>query len=114
MKRLFMISNKLPLQVTDINGKKELEPTNDGFDSGLKRFYESFDIKWIGMAGANIDEINENEKIDLDNKYRKDNCIPIYLDQELRRKFLEGFCDNTIWPLFNYFTQNTKYYPVYW
>lgn len=114
MKRLFMIANKLPLQVTDINGKKELEPVTDGFDSGLKRFYESFDIKWIGRAGVNIDEISENEKIGLDNKFRKDNCIPIYLDKGLRSEFLEGFCDNTIWPVFNYFTQNTKYYPSHW
>lgn len=114
MKRLFTIANKLPLQVTDIDGKKELEPVIEGFDSGLNRFYESFDIKWIGRAGVNIDEISENEKIDLDNKFRKDNCIPIYLNQELRSEFLEGFCDNTIWPLFNYFTQNTKYYPANW
>jgi len=114
MKKLFLIANKLPLQVNDIDGKKELEPVLDGLDSGLKGFYESFDIKWIGRAGVNIDEISENEKIDLDNKFRKDNCIPIYLDQELRSAFLEGFCDNTIWPLFNYFTQNTKYYPANW
>lgn len=114
MKRLFMIANTLPLQVTDVDGKKELGPVTDGFDSGLKNFYESFDIKWIGRAGINIDEISENEKIDLDNKFRKDNCIPIYLDQELRHEFLEGFCDNTIWPLFNYFTQKTKYYPANW
>lgn len=114
MKRLFMIANRLPLQVTEIDGKKELTPFSDGFDSGLKKFYESFDIKWIGRAGVNIDEISEIEKIDLDNKFRKDNCIPIYLDQELREKFIEGFCENTIWPLFNYFTQNIKYSSNNW
>ncbi len=114
MKRLFMISNRLPMQVTNKNGEKVFEPITKGFDSGLKRFYESFDIKWIGRAGVNIDEISENDKIELDNKFRKDNCIPIYLNQTLRSEFLEGFCDNTIWPLFNYFTQNTKYSPKNW
>ena len=114
MKRLYMISNKLPIQVTNKNGEKIFEPITKGFDSGLKRFYESFDIKWIGRAGVNIDEISENDKIELDNKFRKDNCIPIYLDQQLRTEFLDGFCDNTIWPLFNYFTRNTKYSPKNW
>lgn len=114
MKRLFMIANRLPLHVTDVNGKKELEPFTEGFDSGLKKFYESFDIKWIGRAGVNIDEVSETEKIDFDNKFRKDNCIPIYLDHQLREEFVEGFCDNTIWPLFNYFTQNTRYNLAKW
>ncbi len=109
MKRLFMISNRLPIQVIDSNGKKEFVPLTDGFDSGLKRFYQSYDIKWAGRAGVDIDEISEKDKIEIDNNFRKENCIPIYLDQELRNEFLEGFCDNTVWPLFNYFTQKTKY-----
>jgi len=114
MKRLFMIANRLPFQVADNNGEKELIPLTDGFDSGLKRFYESFDIKWVGRAGINIDEISEKEKQDIDNKFRSDNCIPIYIDQQLRQEFVEGFCDNTIWPLFNYFTQFSRYNPENW
>ncbi|MEN8117410.1 MAG: bifunctional alpha,alpha-trehalose-phosphate synthase (UDP-forming)/trehalose-phosphatase [Bacteroidota bacterium] len=114
MKRLFMISNRLPLQIAENNGEKELAPISDGFDSGLKRFYESFDIKWIGRAGVNINEISENEKQDIDDKLRMENCIPIYLDQQLRYEFLEGFCDNTLWPLFNYFTQISRYNPAQW
>ena len=114
MKRLFMISNRLPLQVIENDGVKELIPISDGFDSGLNRFYESFDIKWIGRAGVNINEISENEKQDIDNKFRSENCIPIYLDQQIKYEFLEGFCENTIWPLFNYFTQFSRYNPTQW
>jgi len=114
MKRLFMISNRLPLQVIDNNGAKELTPISGGFDSGLKRFYESFDIKWIGRAGVNINEISENEKQDIDDKFRSENCIPIYFDQQLMGDFLEGFCENTIWPLFNYFTQISKFKHKQW
>lgn len=114
MKRLFMIANRLPLQVVSIDGEKRIIPREGGFASGLKRFYESYDIKWIGRAGVNIDEISESEKIDIDNKYRKDNCIPLYLDNDLKWKYLEGFCDNTIWPVFNYFPQIAKYDPENW
>lgn len=114
MKRLFMIANRLPLQVADNNGEKELIPFSDGYDSGLSNFYNSFDIKWVGRAGLNINEISENEKQDIDDKFRSDNCIPIYLDQHLREEFIEGFCDNTIWPVFNYFIQISKYNPVHW
>ena len=114
MKRLFMIANNLPLKVSEVDGKKALIPVSVDLDSGLKGFYASYDIKWIGRAGVNIDEISENEKMELDNKFRMDNCIPIYLNKDLRTDFLEGFSDNTIWPSFNYFTQNIKYDPVYW
>jgi len=114
MKRIFMIANRLPLQVVDNNGEKELTEITDGFDSGLKKFYESFDIKWLGRAGINIDDINENEKQEIDNKFRSNNCIPIHLDKLLREQFLEGFCNNTLWPLFNYFTQISKFIPEHW
>ncbi len=114
MKRLFMISNRLPLQVIDDNNERKLVPVSDGFDSGLKRFYEIYDTKWIGRTGVNINEISENEKQDIDDKFRAENCIPIYLDQQLKAEFIEGFCDNTIWPLFNYFTQNSRYNPINW
>ncbi len=114
MKRLFIISNRLPLQVSKENGMAELIPYSDGFDSGLKQFYESFDIKWIGRAGLNIDDISETEKIDIDNNLRQKNCIPVYLVQNLKNEFLEGFCENTLWPLFHYFAQITKYNPDQW
>lgn len=114
MKRLFMIANRLPLQVIVNNGEKELIPIDDGFDSGLNYFYDSFDIKWIGRSGVNVNEISELEKQHIDNNFRSENCIPIYLDQHLREEFIEGFCDNTIWPLFNYFTQITRYNPTQW
>jgi trehalose 6-phosphate synthase/phosphatase len=114
MKRLFMIADKLPLQVIENNGEKELIPNTDGFDSGLSNFYNSFDIKWVGRAGVNINEISEIEKQEIDNKFRSENCIPIYLDKHLRGEYIEGFCGNTIWPVFNYFTQISRYNPAHW
>ena len=114
MKRIFMVANQLPFKVVDSNGEKILIPVSGGLDSGLKRFYESFDIKWIGRAGLNINEINESEKQNIDNQFRSENCIPIHLDRQIREKFLEGFCNNTLWPLFNYFTQISKFNPENW
>ncbi len=114
MKRLFKIANRLPFQVIGNNGEKELIPFSNGFDSGLSNFYNSFDIKWVGRAGVNINEISEVEKQDIDNKLKSENCIPIYLDKHLRGEFIEGFCDNTIWPVFNYFTQISRYDPTHW
>ncbi|WP_340112344.1 bifunctional alpha,alpha-trehalose-phosphate synthase (UDP-forming)/trehalose-phosphatase [Maribellus mangrovi] len=114
MKRLFMISNRLPFEVNNNNGDKELIPFGDVFDSGLRNFYNSFDIKWVGRAGINIDQINESEKQFIDNKFRSENCIPIYLDQQLNSEFIEGFCDNTIWPVFNYFIETSRYNPDFW
>ncbi|MBT3242269.1 MAG: bifunctional alpha,alpha-trehalose-phosphate synthase (UDP-forming)/trehalose-phosphatase [Bacteroidetes bacterium] len=114
MKRLFMIANRLPLEVSKLEGEIEIVPRRDGFSSGLKRFYESFDIKWIGRAGLDINEISENEKMKIDNHFRSGNCIPVYLDQELKQEYLEGFCDNTLWPVFNYFTQKAQYETSYW
>ena len=114
MKRIFMIANRLPLELQEIDAQKQLITRRDGFASGLKRFYESHDIKWIGRAGMDINDVNETEKINFDNQFRSNNCIPIYLDQPLKEAYLEGFCDNTLWPAFNYFAQKAKYDPLNW
>ncbi len=114
MKRLFMIANRLPWSIIKKEGQKELEVLKGNFDSGLKRFYESFDIKWIGRAGLNINEISEVEKQEIDNQFRLHNCIPIYLDKQLRDDFIYGFCDNTVWLLFNYYNQMAKFKPEHW
>ncbi len=114
MKRLFMIANRLPFEVSKIDGKIDVVARRDGLSSGLTRFYESFDIKWVGRPGLDIDEISENEKMNLDNRFRSENCIPVYLDHHLKQEYLEGYCDNTLWPVFNYFTQKARYENSYW
>jgi len=114
MKRIFMIANRLPMELQEIDAQKQLVTRRDGFASGLKRFYESHDIKWIGRAGMDINDVSETEKMNFDNQFRSNNCIPIYLDQPLKEAYLEGFCDNTLWPTFNYFSQKAKYDPVNW
>ncbi len=114
MRRLFMIANRLPLEAKTENGNIEVIPRVDGYSSGLQKFYASYDIKWIGRAGLNINEISENDKIDLDNKFRQKDCIPIHLDTELKKSYLEGFCENTLWPVFNYFTEKSRYEEENW
>ena len=114
MNRLFMIANHLPVQYKVNEDKFEQVDEIHGFDSGLKKFYASFDIKWAGRAGISIEEISEIQKQEIDAKYRSENCIPIYLDQQLRFEHIEGFCENTIWPAFNYFMQKTRYSSEYW
>ncbi len=114
MKRLFVISNRLPAEVKTIDGKKKVFSRDSGFYHGLQGFHNEYDIKWIGRGGVNIDEISDAEKMELDSHFRKQNCIPVYIDQKLRADYLEGFCDHTIWPLFNYFSQFADFDPSQW
>jgi trehalose 6-phosphate synthase/phosphatase len=114
MDRLFIIADRLPVEFEETNGEIELVPSAEGFDSGLEDFYASHDVTWVGRLQGSGREINETEKTRLEPAFRKARCIPVYLDPSIREKCIEGFCDNTLWPLFNYFTQLTRYPPVCW
>lgn len=114
MKRIFKISNRLPLEIQQLNGDLRLVTRKDGFATGLKGFYDSHEIKWIGRAGMAIDELSENQRMRFDNEFRMNHCLPVYLNSELKRSYLDGFCDHTLWPLFNYFPQKARYAPEYW
>lgn len=114
MKRLFIISNNLPVQVEIEDGIKTIEPTIGDFTAGLDLFYDKYISTWIGKNGLYADDLKQNVKEETDNLLAQKRCKSIYLSRDLNEKFEEGFCNNTLWPLFHYFLQNTSYYKENW
>ena len=52
MKRLFIISNQLPVNIRKVDEKFQIEPGDERERTGLNDFYNSFDCQWIGLRGA--------------------------------------------------------------
>src|SRR5262249_58421234 len=38
----------------------------------------------------------------------------VFLSEEEKETFYEGFCNNTLWPLFHYFLSKVRYEDVLW
>jgi trehalose 6-phosphate synthase/phosphatase len=67
---------------------------------------------WIGWPGGTISTKNKDavKRVALD-EY---NSYPVFLSESEMEQFYQGFCNNTIWPLFHYFLVYTRYEQEYW
>jgi len=115
LERLILVSNRLPVNVSkDENGEFVYESSSGGLATGLSSVYQNYDGFWMGWPGIAEDELTEKEKYKMANKLKKDDNYPIFLNQNELDNYYYGFCNRTLWPLFHYFTQYTKYPEKYW
>lgn len=106
-RRIFIVSNRLPVTVKQKNGGFELIPSVGGLATGLKSIFEQKNCIWIGWPGLTIH--SDTDKQTITTELQKLRMIPVFLNTQEIKKSYEGFCNVTIWPLFHYFTQYTDY-----
>jgi trehalose 6-phosphate synthase/phosphatase len=110
MSKIIFISNRLPVTVNKNDEKLDYQKSIGGLATGLKGYHEQSDSLWAGWPGISDDEINDNDKANIQNELKSSyNCLPVFLSDEDIEKYYYGFCNNTIWPLFHYFTNKTEY-----
>lgn len=115
MERLILVSNRLPVTVNKI-GKEEFEfrQSTGGLATGLSSVYKNYEGFWMGWPGLTSDELSEKEQYKLKNQLQKEKNYPLFLSQKDLNNYYYGFCNKTLWPLFHYFTQYTRYPEKYW
>jgi trehalose 6-phosphate synthase/phosphatase len=115
MSRIIIISNRLPVTVKK-NGKRlEYIDSIGGLSTGLKKYHEEADSVWVGWPGIAEEELTSREKRSIEKTLKeKYNCLPVFLTQDEVDKYYFGFCNNTIWPLFHYFSSQTQYDITTW
>ncbi len=113
MKRILVISNRLPVTVTKRENKIRLNPSVGGLATGLSSLAKSYENIWIGWPGIALERVAEERK-KITRRLKQDNCHPIFIKQNDIENYYLGFCNRTIWPLFHYFTQYSVYNRKNW
>ncbi len=115
MGRIIFVSNLLPLKIVKArNGKINLQQRIGGYSSGLTKFYQDNHTAWIGTTGIDKSKLQASEKEKIGEELMKHNCYPIYLKKRVREKYLEGYCNTTLWSLFHYFNELATYRKEDW
>jgi len=113
MKRLIIVSNRLPITVK-IKGKAiHFEESTGGLATGLGSLYKSKNALWIGWPGISREKIEGREE-EIKTKMLSENCYPVFLSQAEIENYYYGFSNKTLWPLFHYFLQYTIYDKNLW
>lgn len=85
-----------------------------GLATGLGSFYQSLNSVWIGWPGVAANGLTEGQKQDIEQQLGDKGCHPVFLTREEVDTYYNGFCNNTLWPLFHYFPLYARYNPAFW
>ncbi|MCL5075129.1 MAG: bifunctional alpha,alpha-trehalose-phosphate synthase (UDP-forming)/trehalose-phosphatase [Chloroflexi bacterium] len=116
--RLLIVSNRLPITVTEKDGKLRFQQSPGGLVSGLSAYLDSLKSSpfaklehlWIGWPGIAVED---KEKLRL-KAPAQFHAYPVFLSEEAMERFYHGFCNKIIWPLFHYFPSYAVYDEDYW
>jgi trehalose 6-phosphate synthase/phosphatase len=114
MSKIIFISNRLPVTVKNNDGTLEYEKSIGGLATGLKNYHEQADSVWVGWPGIADEEISLEDKSVIQKELKTQQCLPVFLTEEDIDLYYNRFCNETIWPLFHYFTDKTKYESETW
>jgi trehalose 6-phosphate synthase/phosphatase len=113
--RLLVVSNRLPIVITQEQGELKFQESAGGLVSGLSAYLDSLkgssfaksDYVWVGWPGVTVEnKLQEQVKSKVLSQFR---AYPVFLTERAMEKFYYGFCNKTIWPLFHYFPSYTVY-----
>ncbi len=114
MHRLIIVSNRLPVSISKRKGDLFYKQSVGGLATGLKSFSKTFQSLWIGWPGINSEKLIKKERDEIRKKIITDSCYPVFLTKRDIENYYYGFSNKTIWPLFHYFTQHTRYIDSMW
>jgi len=112
--RLLIVSNRLPVNIVKRGGKLSFQSSVGGLVTGLGPVHKSRDSLWIGWLGITLDKFGEEEKEEILERLATKGLSPVFLSEEDVENYYNGFCNETIWPLFHYFPEFTVYSKEYW
>ena len=95
--KTIIVSNRLPVKITEQNGEYILRPSEGGLATGLGSVYKTGNNVWIGWPGIEVPEDRQDE---VRRKLATLNLIPVFLTNEEINLYYEGFSNEILGQFF--------------
>jgi len=102
-KRLFIVSNRLPITVDEQNG---VQQSSGGLVTAINSYLDKAktgifsEIIWAGMPGCNVSRwVTAEKQIDA-SSFR---YLPVFVSRNEYDSYYNGHANSVLWPLFHYF-----------
>jgi trehalose 6-phosphate synthase/phosphatase len=107
----------LPVTVSIHNGQLTYHRSSGGLASGIGSYLDAVAHRgehaiWIGWPGADVPVELTQEVSDV--LARDHGAAPVFVDGATMASFYEGFCNDTLWPLFHYFPSIAVFKDAFW
>lgn len=105
--RLVIVSNRLPVQQVEREGRRVWETSPGGLVSALRSVLSGSRVTWIGWSGV-PDETPAPFEVDQVINH------PVGLTAEECEAFYDGFSNRTLWPLYHDAVRAPEYRRAWW
>ncbi len=112
MPKTIIVSNRLPVKISEEDGKYIYKPSEGGLATGLGSIYKDGDNIWVGWPGLAVTK--DSLKKDVTTNLAKESMLPVFLTTQDIEDYYEGFSNETLWPNFHYFNQYVVYSDETW
>jgi trehalose 6-phosphate synthase/phosphatase len=112
MRRLFIVSSRLPVNIQQENNTIRVLPSSGGLVSAIssyindpvqgEKYIEKF---WVGIPGCPSD-VWDQAKQNLETNFL---YLPVFVDHKAYEHYYNGLSNSTLWPLFHYFPSYVEY-----
>jgi trehalose 6-phosphate synthase/phosphatase len=108
-KRLFIISNRLPVNIDD---EGAIKPSSGGLATAIKSYLAQnndarfSETKWIGVPGCTPETWDAAVTQLPASSYK---YLPVFVDNKAYDAYYNGFSNAVLWPLFHYFPTYVEY-----
>ena len=113
MSRTIIVSNRLPIKISNLDKSFEFSSTSGGLATGMKSIHKKNNFLWIGWPGIDKKSLGNNltkaEKL-----LQKKNYIPVFLKKKEINDFYYGTSNEALWPLFHYFLEFSIFNKSHW
>ncbi|MFT5642372.1 MAG: trehalose 6-phosphate synthase/phosphatase, partial [Cyclobacteriaceae bacterium] len=112
MAKTIIVSNRLPVKISEEGGEFSYKPSEGGLATGLGSIYREGENIWIGWPGLPVSKSDDREEITKN--LAKESMRPVFLTNKEIEDYYEGFCNETLWPNFHYFNQYSVFNEDLW
>lgn len=112
MSKTIIVSNRLPLKISQENEQFEVNVSEGGLATGLGSIYKKENNIWVGWCGTLI-QSQEDEKT-ITKLLKQQNLSPVFLTEDEITNYYEGFSNETLWPIFHYMSTYAQFEQKYW
>ncbi|HYH75649.1 MAG TPA: trehalose-6-phosphate synthase [Candidatus Saccharimonadales bacterium] len=108
--RIILVSNRLPISISEIKGKLSVQRSNGGLATALSALMDNYDAVWMGWAGTEKPVHPWNlAKLRVDKR-----LLPVNIAGDLLHRFYENMSNGILWPQLHGFEAKIDYDSADW
>ncbi len=100
-RRVLIVSNRLPISVSRVEGALRVDASAGGLATGLGGVHRQGGSLWVGWPGHS-EPLTAAEARTLAGAYAERHVRAVDLDADEVERYYERFCNGVLWPLFHY------------